>query len=297
MIQMIRSTEGIRFRSLILLGIILLEIALTGLIPAWRESFYTVLQAKDVAGFYPAIVAALALFLGLGVAQGLKEWLTQNVSYRIRVSWFTRLYRLWTGSKVLDDNYVAPMSEALRVATEQFLGVLVEIVISLGIVVMLIITALHSPIILLSALVYSLAASALAYFFNSTLTNTSKERQLREGALVEGLGSRFREKVKDETIFSYLTYLSTAYFNASRVLMFFTLFSRTKSSLASLVPYLLMSGAYFSGSITLGVFMASVATFELIVVNATILIVLYPKVMAAYASLLITKEFEERVSK
>jgi ABC-type uncharacterized transport system fused permease/ATPase subunit len=79
--------------------------------------------------------------------------------------------------------------------------------------------------------------------------------------------------------------------------MYYTLFSRIKGSLASLIPYILLGGTYFAGTITLGVFMAGVATFELIVINATILVILYPKLTKARASYKIVQTFYKEITK
>lgn len=280
--------------ALTLLTIVATEIIMTCLIPEWREYFYNVLQNKDQANFISSIIYFFMLMLGLGAAQGLKTWVGQLLSFEFRYAATKVLFKTWVKGKRVAKNYTQSMTEALRNATELYLEIAVEVFISAAIVISLIAVNIHNTAIIIAAIIYTIVASALAAFFNKPLIHSDMSWQSSEGALRETISDiangneDFSYKKKLETLtFHYYLYI--------RVLMFFTLFSRLKASLASLIPYILLAGTYFAGGMTLGDFMAGVTIFELIVINSTILLALYPKLTKARASYKLSQTFYEEV--
>ena len=59
----------------------------------------------------------------------------------------------------------------------------------------------------------------------------------------------------------------------------------------NLIPYALLVPMYFADSIGFGEVMKGVSQFDLLVINATILIIMYPKVTKALASYERIQEF------
>ena len=282
---------------MILLGIIIAtEIGLTVVIPMWREYFYNVLQLKNIAEFYPALGWFAALMIGMGTVQGLKSWTGYRISFIVREAITKTLFRNWLASDRTAPNYTQALTESIRNSTELYLEIVVEVVISAAIVVILVLSNLHSVPIITASLIYTLSMSALAAAFNKPLVRTDADAQKAEGAFREAISDIFSGK-NDYTYSDKWAEVAKTYYTYIKVQMNFTLFSRVKGSLASLIPYILLSSSFFAGTITLGEFMAGVATFELLVVNATILMALYQKLTRARASKSITKEFATYVAK
>ncbi len=282
-------------RTLILLSILLIavvagEIVLTALIPAWRQYFYDVLQGMHQSLFLESVLYFFLLMAGLGTVQGLKAWIGQLLSFNIRKTISKMLLKKWTKNPVKVDNYTQAQTEALKNATSLYLEIVVEVVISASIVIMLMWMNRHETTILLASIGYTIVASLMAMIFNQSLINSDAACQNAEGNYREAIGD-IANGNGDYSSKNKFIELSLAYYKYIKILMYYTLSSRLKSSISSVVPYLLLANQYFSGSITLGVFMNGVATFELIVINATILLVLYPNLTKARASYKIVKDF------
>lgn len=279
-----------------LIFIIVVEIILTCLIPIWREQFYNILQTLNVGMFYTSLSYFAALMIGMGAVQGLKTWVGQLLSFQIRRAATKVLFKPWVKGKKAVKNYSQAMTEALRNSTELYLEIGVEVIISGAIVVGLIVSNIHNMPVIVASIIYTAAVTLLAAFFNKPLINSDTSWQEAEGSFREAIGNiangneDFTSKQKFEMVVG-------SYYRYIRVVMYYTLFSRVKSSASAIIPYLLMAGPYFSQAITLGDFMASVAVFELIVINSTILTMLYPKLTKARASYRLSKEFYQGVIK
>lgn len=278
------------FLGLSLLTIIVAEVGLTLYIPLWREQFYNILELKDVSAFTGSLIAFTVMMIGLGGVQGIKVWVGQKISFVIRAVQTAVMYDRWVTTSKTTPHYTQAMTEAVRNSTELYLEILTEILISAAIVVGLIVTNLHNPIIVAAALIYTAVASVVMTLFNRPMIGRDADWQKAEGEFRENLvkiaggnDDGTHELKWKGIVRTYATYVT--------VLMNFTLFTRIKGALSSLLPYILLSSAFFSGAITLGVFMAGVATFELIVINATIVMVLYPKLTKARASRQLSNEF------
>lgn len=288
-------------RRVILLGavlgvIIIAEIVLTMVIPMWRESFYNILELKDASVFTDSLIAFTALMLGLGFVQGIKVWVGQKISFIVREIQTGVMYRKWMSSNKTTQHYTQAMTEAVRNSTELYLEILVEIAISAAIVVGLILMNLHHPYILIAAIAYTLLSSLIMTLFNKPMMTKDAEWQKAEGEYRENL-VKLATGVNDNTSDAKWGAIVHTYSKYITVLMNFTLFTRVKGALSSLIPYVLLASAFFSGTITLGVFMAGVATFELIVINATIVMVLYPKLTKARASKHLSQTFYNELEK
>lgn len=272
----------------ILLGIIITEIVATALIPEWRKSFYDILQTKNEAAFPLALTFFFILMLGLGAVQGLKIWIGQLVSVEWRKA-VTELFETHRKEK-LPENPTQAYTESLRNSTEQYLQVGVEIFISSAIIVSLLWVNLNNTFIITSSLIYSVIIIAVTWLFKKPLILTDKEKQIADGKLREVLANNGNIK---ETFLQSLK----AYYDYIRINMYFILFGRLKGALAAIIPMVFLSGAYFSGQLTLGQYMAESSTFELIVVNTTILVIMFPSLTTARASYNIVKQYYKELVK
>lgn len=276
----------------LLVAIVGVEIVLTCVIPLWRESFFNILQVKDISSFSSSLIAFVAMMASLGAAQGLKVWVARLVSFEFRIAGTRMLELLWSKKRSKVKNHSQAMTEALRNSTELFLDSGVEIAISLSIVIGLILANLHNPVILITSLGYTVLVSAAAALFNKPMILRDRELQEAEGrfrdSVVQYSGTRTAHSTFLGVVITYYRYIFT--------IMNFTLFTRLKGALSTAIPYIVLSGSYFAGDITLGAFMAGAATFELLVVNATILLIVYPGLNKARASQHLISDFYKEVS-
>lgn len=295
-LDILKKSSNLRFCSisLFLLLVVVAEIALTIIIPEWRKGFYNVLESKEVAEFYSSMWMFAALMFGLGLVQGLKTWLGRKVSYRVREAWTKISFKAWVkGSRTAPNSGVA-MTSSMQQATELYLNISMEIFISLFIVIALVVVNLGNPGVLIGSGIYTVVASAVALIFKTPLISSDTLLQKAEGSfrdniVIVGSGEdshKFKELLLE---------LTSKYFSYIKVAFYFTMFSRVKGSLAVLVPYLIYGGVYMSGGMSLGTFMAAVATFELIVANSTIVLAMYPDLMKARASYKIVDAFYREV--
>ena len=277
---------------IVLLIVIVSEIFLTCYIPEWRNGFYTIMKDKHQELFIGAITSFFLLYTGLGIAQGVKVWVGQLVSFQVRVamSKITLKRAVKHESMASLPAYSQAMTQAIQNSTELYLRVLVEIVISAAIVLGLIVVNLDQPIILSVAFLYTVGASLIAYLFQKPLTVTDKAWQETESHYREAIVTIANGK-GDYTAKSKFLKIMGAYYHYIRTQMYFQLMSRLKGAIGSIIPYFLLGTAYFRGDMDFGQFMAGIATFELIVINATIFIIMYPDYVKAKASQLIVKEF------
>ena len=280
--------------SSFLLLVLVAEIWLTCLIPSWRDYFYSVLQQFNRGEFWPALLWGMALMTGLGAVQGVKTWARQKFSFTIRKAASKVFLKKWVYSKRDHPNYSIALTDTIKNSTDLLFDVACEVIISLAIVVVLIANMWHQPKIIISALIYTLAVSGLAYLFNRPLIRSDAELQKTEGAYRTAIGDIANDR-GDFSAKDKWEALSRAFSYYINVLMGFTLFSRVKGSLATLVPYVLLFDAYFDKQIDLGGFMSGVASFELIVINTTILVIVYPQITKAIASYKIAKEFYNEI--
>lgn len=280
----------------LLLAVTISEIVLTVAIPYWREIFYDALQKFDEPGFWSAMIFGAYLMFGFGIIQGLKNFVRLKFSFVIREAASKLFLKKWVYANKDDSNYQIALTDAIKYSTDNLTDVIVESFVSLVIVVVLIINAMHQPVLLVASIIYTVLVSILAYLFNKPLVDTDAELQLAEGqyrnsiAGIAIFGGDFTAKANWVLIkVKFNRYLA--------VLTGFNLFSRSKGALASLIPYILLFNEYFTRQIDLGGFMNGVSTFELIVVNTTILIAVYPQITRALASYKICKEFYNGIQK
>lgn len=278
--------------STLLLLVVAVEIALTCYIPEWRNGFYTIMKDRHEALFLGSIITFFFLYLGLGAAQGTKVWIGQLVSFQVRAALSKITLKKFVKLAPEDHTaaYSQAMTQAIQNSTELYLRVSVEILISAAIVIALVMANIDQPIIIGVAALYTAGASLIAYLFQKPLTVTDKAWQVAESDYREAIVTIANGK-GDYTAKGKFLRLVDTYYKYVRTQMYFQLMSRIKGAVGSIIPYFLLGSAYFSGHLDFGAFMAGIATFELIVINATIFIMMYPDFVKARASQQILKEF------
>lgn len=277
-----------------ILGVLLgSEIVATVLIPIWRNYFFDGVEARSYEVFYSGLwyfVVLMAVFI---VCQGFKFYVASRLSLVIREGLSQMLYARWRKNLEAKRNFDYPdqrIQEDCRLATELSLEVLVEVIISALIIVGLILQMWGNWLLLGLSAGYTIVVAGVAIFFHRPMVDSEKALQRAEAGYRFELAKLVmgRKHIKYDKTFKRV---KVAYLRWIKVLMGFTLFNRAKSNLMNLVPYLVLIPMYFEGAISFGKIMEGVAQFDLMVINASILIILYPRVTKFLASFERIKEF------
>ena len=273
--------------------VLLTEIVATVLIPVWREYFYNGIEAKSWDVFITGIWYYIALVGTFGLMQGFKYFIGHRLSFTFRRGLTLLLENKWKKNlnvKADFDNPDQRIQEDTQIATELASEVLVEVIISVSIVVGLVWQMWGNNLLFGLALGYTLLAAAIAALFHRKMVDSEKDYRRAEADYRFTLASTSMKAKWNptETVFENV---KTQYMYMTKVLMGFSIFSRLKSSFMTLVPLLVLVPMYFAGDIKFGEIMKGVAQFDLIVINATILIILYPKITKILAGYERIKEF------
>lgn len=298
--MMIRALQKAMGPRLVLLTLALVvavavEVVMTVMIPEWRKFFYDILERKDEGQF----VLAMWYFVGMvglmGLAQSFKSWLAQSLGAVIRNALTKILFKRWVRSDMAAPNYTQAMTVSVKDMLENALEISIEVVISACIVVGLILS-MDNSLILWSAIGYTVAVSVLALVFNKPLIHSNKDLQSSESVLRETIcasaNGNHRHTFKDDLATSMKYYARYV-----RILLGYGSFYKVKSYLSVLIPYFILAGSYFAGVISLGDFMSGVGAFELFVINTTLLLSYYPKLMQCRASYVIVEDFYKEIHK
>lgn len=278
---MIRLTKTLIISLAILGLIILLEVALTIGIPYVKAVFFDSLTQKVMNSLLIGISCYGSVILAISAVQGIKTYVCHRTGLLIRMQLVNYLT-----SKLPSTTVTVPcarINEDTRIATDIAIQVLVEIIISAMIVIGLLITMATTPLLLASAVIYSVIAIVVALAFRRPLIDTKYKLQTNEGLHRKALVELDKpHKAFIGVITSYLDYIW--------VLCKFTLYSRIQNGVASIIPLLILAPLFISGGIDLGQLMGSAASFELMVINFTILVQLYGQVTEAQTSIIRLKE-------
>lgn len=282
--------------SSILVSLLILEIIATSLIPEWRKHFYSVLENRDSSKFLLSITYFIALMSALTFAQSFKEYVARTTAIHWRTALTKVLLKKWTkeGDRNRVDNPCQRISEDAKLVSDLAISVAIEVIISASIVVALLATTSNQNHIITAAFIYTIAASVGAYLFKNRLVTTEIDMQKAEADHRFTL-SKIAMNQDDYTAKERYLIVVERVRVYLKTLLGFSIFSATQSNVSILVPWIILSTAYFSNSINLGDFMSSVAAFELIVVNSTILIKMFPHVTKAHASWIRVRDFYKKL--
>lgn len=264
----------------LLVFIVTAEIIATQAIPHVREVFYGALDKRDVVGFREGILLFVALYGTFILSQGFKVGVARRAALQVREAMSKILLKTWVHSKASIEGIDNPdqrIAEDVRLATDTFIKVGLEFFISAVLVVILLVQAISYPKIALAAIVYTVVVSLLASRFRRPLINVDIELQHKEADYRLSL-AKISLKQGDFSAKQNLARVVESVKRQLGLLTGFNIFSAAQNSFSVFVPWLLLAPALFSGNLTFGEFMANTALFELIVVNSTIAVTLYPEV-------------------
>lgn len=281
----------------ILLLLITTEIVCTFYIPVWRKFFYNTLSAKDINAFYNSLWLYLILISLLTFAQSFKAWCGQRLSLIVRTGLTKYLLRKWTTAGKINevDNPCQRINEDSRLCTELTVGVLTEVIISATIVVSLVISSIDDTKLLLLSLGYTIIVMGIAHFFKPGLINADLTLQKAEADHRFSL-SRITLGQGDYTAPGKYEVVKTFYNKWVNTLLRYSIFNSMQTNFMPLIAYLVLCPLFFAGTLTLGDFMGKVAVFDLLVLNSTILVQLFPTITRAQASFKRITLFNEKLN-
>jgi len=287
-----RTYGGIAF----LVILIAVEVYATCLIPEWRKLFYGVLERKASGELAGALQFFLGVICMLIVSQGLKLYVGRTTALGIRTGITKLLLKSWVkgGLNQKVDNPAQRINEDCHLATDFFVRIGIELIISTAIVIITMWGARHNSAILIAASAYTVVICAVALIFKKPLISKEISLQRAEADHRHAL-SKMAIGAGDFTAKGHYENIKASTIKYLRVLLGYNIFSSTQNSLSILVPFAILSVPYFKGEINLGEFMGGVSMFELIVVNSTVLVTLFPEATKAQASWIRIKEFYKSV--
>ncbi|MBA4259187.1 MAG: hypothetical protein C0446_08480 [Chitinophaga sp.] len=283
--------------GIILLIIIGLEITATVYLPELKKTLFDAIEAKNLQAVINFFIFSTVFLTLFGFVQGIKEYIGHRWAIFIRTALVKILQKKWVrkGAPQID-NPDQRINQDTYMATDMAVSNILEIIISFFITVVLVIQSFNMVGIWAGALVYTAVVSGLMLLFNRPLVKNEIHYQKAEAdhrfslaKIAIGVGD-FTSKEKYKLLLDkYIAYIG--------VVLGFQMFSSVSRQVSDIIPYVILLPLYFAGTITLGSVMQGVSIFVLIVINATIMLQLYPRVTKAQASWHRIKEFYEEVSK
>lgn len=276
------------WKGMLLLLVIIGEITLTVYIPTWRTSFYGAISKNLIKETYNALWVFLALGGGLVLTQSIKWYYRLILGLKSREYLTDYLMTLWENKKETIGASQRVNLDAQQ-CSELILQTVIEVFISLSIVIILLLYNFN--IISILAIGYSFISCIGAILFNKPLKTRDIQVQAVEASHRHALTSDSIGVYEDyNNIFKDVIQRLRSYI---LLLSGFEMFKSMQSNLMNLVPLLFLLPLYFNKEIGFGVLMGDIATFDLLVINATILIQLYLNVIKIQASYHRIKEYIE----
>lgn len=265
-----------------LVFIIVAEALLTGVIPLTRSELYGEL-AKGSTLIYIMAAWAFANIFVLEAIQAVKGYVVLRASLKAREA---RTHEVCIGlTNRTSDAEIAPnapqrVQEDIKLSYINRYTAWSEYLISGIILVYLIVVNWDHTSLILASLIYSVISIAIAYLFSPRLTEAEKHVQRTE--------AEFRDSLVTSLTPIGLNPAQEANIKAGKIGLHFNLFTKLQGSVLQILPFVLLTPALMSGVISFQEIMEHANTFSIIVVNAAILISIFPVLIRGKAS-------EERV--
>lgn len=268
-----------------LVVLLILEVVLTALIPTWRAYFYGLLAAKHAHLAIKGLLLYFGLIGGIVAIQSLKILARTILAIHNRKYITDQLHSRWQQFSEDTKKGINFIEQRMNLDTHQatILGLIVvnECAISLFIVIWLIITTKQTTL-MLASIGYTLISLVLMKLFNKPMIDADINLQVAEAdqrreltKMSMGLAARLGATWSDVAYRLKRMAMLTLGYNS---------FLGLQGGLASIAAFMIILPAYFVGTMDFGAVMGSVSSFELIVLNGTILLNLYPQLITCIAS-------------
>lgn len=275
--------KGFYVTGITLLVILLAESTLTGILPHTRGHLFTLLENKDTF-VWTFIIVYFSNYFFLNFFQAIKSYFVMKAALFFRTRRAQKLGRKKPRKQL--DTIPQRIQDDIRYSYQYRLTVLCEYVISGLILLYLIFSNLDVPVLVLASLIYAVVTVFIAKTFSPKLTRVEKKAQEAEANYRNGLFKTLKTSLIHSANFATL--------RSEKVRMHYNLFTQLQLGIMNVLPYLVLIPLLFSGSINLGGLVEHVTTFQLLVVNASILIYKYAEWIKGVASEERVKEIERK---
>lgn len=281
-----------------LLIIISVEIFTTSMIPYTRKIVIDALVLVSWNTFLLSVLLAFANSVTLNAAQSLKTWTSQRIALMLRESLMNTMIEDWTKMehRVFIPNPCSRLNDDVRLSTETLLVNSIEILISVCIVLGLLMSILKWPLLFISAVVYSSLSILIAMLFKKRMTKSKYDSLGAEG-VHRVLLTRISFGDIDENRMDKWYDVKSTFIKWVAVTRNYKMFNAVQAAIMYSLPFLIMAPDFFAHKISLGDVTQGTLTFDLLVLNATIWVQLYPVIIDAQAALLRVKELYNDVHK
>lgn len=277
--------------------IIALEIVATSMIPYTRKLIIDALTEYHWHYFLWAVGIGLTNSLILSGAQGFKTWVVQKTSLILRKAMLSTIKKRWTLKNGHSEliNPCSRLNDDTRQATELFLSTATEIFISVCIVIGLLSSIVKWPVLFVAAIIYSAISIGLALLFRRPMIDSKYASINAEGQHRIAL-TKISMQQGDYSSKSKWVKVQDTYLKYIGICRNYKLFNAVQSALMYSLPFILMAPAFFNKEITLGDVTQGTLTFDLLVLNATIWVQLYPTITEAQTCFIRVNEMYDEVN-
>ncbi len=285
------------WQMLPLLIIIIIEIGTTSLIPYTRKLVIDGLTDYNWIAFLWATSFTLTNSFLLVGAQGFKEWSGQLMSFSLRESLMKTVKKTWIQKKdghTKVTNPCARLNDDAMLATTKAVKVIMEVIISVCIVLSLLYSIVKWPMLLVAAIIYSGLSILLATVFRKPMIDKNYVYSNAEGHHRIAL-TKISIQQGDFTSGVRWEELRDAFKKYIAICRNYRLFNAIQSAIMFTLPFWILAPSYFAQDITLGDVTQGVLTFDLLVINSTIWVQLYPEITAVQTAFIRVHEFYKDV--
>lgn len=268
--------------ALIIVG----EAASTGMLPVARGHLFSLLTAKGGA-IWTALFFYFINYFTVDFFQSIKGYIVLKTAlfYRhlrtnsVIAGLAVKCLKGKTSGQLknLPSNSPQRIQEDIKLSYLCRISVYVEYAISGLILVQLLIMNMSEPLLILFALVYAVISVIIAVRFNPRLTRAEIGVQQAEADYRTGLVASIFDITGQQVA-------NKASLSAKWIQTEYLLFTKLQLGLIAVLPYAILLPKLLNGSMDLGHLVQHQATFALIVVNAAVLIQLYPTLIQGKAS-------------
>lgn len=254
---------------IILIIIVMIEATLTSLLPYSKGYFFDSLETR--IAIYTFLIYYFINSFGIDLVQSCKGFFVTRYSLHKRGQHTETVLNRDTPAKV--DNIPQRIQEDIKLMYVNRYTVILEYWISSLILVVIIGSNITQYWLISGALCYAAITIGLAYLFNSRLCKAEKAVQNEE--------ANFRT---NHNLLKFLHIANKASLFSAKVKLEYTVFTRLQSSIVLVLPFIILLPPYLSGMISFGDLIKISTMFQLIVVNANIMITMYPQLIQGKAS-------------
>lgn len=256
---------------------VLVEIVATAVMPITKGHLFNALELKSL-GAWLGVGLLFVNYFVFDLCQAFKNYLIIQYSM-IRRKLKVLELGIGMNTKAWEkgvDNVEQRIQEDVKLMYLNRYAVVVEYVVSAGILLWLLIHNYHEIFLVLSALAYAAISVLIAYLFNPRMKYAEK--------IVQNTEATFRLNLINTRNLLGFNEAIHANIKAATIRLQYLLFTKLQGGLVVIIPYLFLLTPYLTGQITLGVLVEHSTVFSLLVVNAAIVINMFPTLTVANAS-------------